>query len=239
VEYQGGIELPPSEYFFEQRGRLRGGVFANLGLFDCEHVEDAVEGFLDDVLVEVEFVGDGSAAGGVFDYVFVLLDDAYVLKGTVHDRGECGGEIGGAGAAEIIRGGGVVAGEDLARVVKSHLSQGSYEDRFRLGRGLLGGAIHADFEIVDLISHAEHPHAFADGLKLGRKQDADGFVPEESVVPAGQSYGFGCAHFERFFQSSNDFFVAKAKLGLSDCGTANGQRDDEQGRAQEIPHRKK
>lgn len=199
VDYQGGIELPPSEYFFEQLGRLRGGVFANLRLFDRQHVENAVESLLDYVFVEVEFVGDGSAARCVFDYVFVLLDDAYVLKGTVHDRGECGGEIGRAGAAEIIRGGGVVAGEDLARIVEGHLSERSYEDRLRLGRGLLGGAIHADFEIVDLISHAEHPHPFADGLKLGRKQDSDRFVPEESVVPAGESYGLGCADFERLF----------------------------------------
>jgi hypothetical protein len=51
-------------------------------------------------------------------------------------------------------------------LAKGHLLQGSEEDWFSLGDGLLGSAVHADFEFVHFRAHAQHAQTFTDGFEF-------------------------------------------------------------------------
>lgn len=219
--HQGGAPegLFSAENFLEERGVLGGGGGADFYFFLAECVEEAVEGFADDVLVEIELIGDGPAAGGGFDDLVILLEYADALQGGVDDGGERGGEIGGAGLPEVFGGGGVAAGEDMAGVGKGHLLEGVEENLFGLGRGALGGAVHADFEVVHGIAFAEQAHGLADGLKFRGKKDANGFVIQESVGLAGERDGFAGGEFEGLLEAGNDPVVAEGGgvMGIGRC----------------------
>src|ERR1700680_1797235 len=88
------------ENFFQQSRGLGGRVGADIYFLLSDLVEEAVEGFADDILVEIELVGDGVAAGSGLDDVIVVLDYADSLQGTVDDRSESSREIGGTGLLE-------------------------------------------------------------------------------------------------------------------------------------------
>jgi hypothetical protein len=107
--------LLAAEDFSQQGGSLRGGVLANLLFFLAQHVEQAVEGFPDHVLVEVELAGKEAAPGRARKHAVVLLDHSDVLHRAVHDGGESGGEIGGALPFEIVGGCGAAAGGSCGR----------------------------------------------------------------------------------------------------------------------------
>lgn len=186
------------------------GILADFLFFFSEHVEEAVEGFADDIFVEIELAGDGTAAWSLFDDAIILLHDSHLFHGSVNDGAEGGGKVGGTGALEVFGGSGVVAGEDVAGVSEGHLFQGSDENLLGFRRGLFGGAIHTDFEGINFISHAEHAQAFADGFKARREDDLDGFVLEKSVGMARGGDGLGGADAESFFEARDDFVVAEA-----------------------------
>src|SRR5271167_3943105 len=86
-----------AENFFQEVGGLGGGVAADFYFFLSEHVEDAVQRFVDDVLIEVELASDGAAAGGGLDDMVIFLDQADPLHGAMDDGGEGNGEFGGTG----------------------------------------------------------------------------------------------------------------------------------------------
>ncbi len=50
------------------------GILAYLLFFLPQHVEEAVEGFTDNIFVEIEFVRDRAAAGSSFDDLIVFLN---------------------------------------------------------------------------------------------------------------------------------------------------------------------
>jgi hypothetical protein len=226
-----------AEDFLQQLCGLGGGILADFAFFDSENQEESVESFVDDVFIEVKLAGQDTAARGFFDDAVVLADDADTLQGMMDDGCEGGGEIGGTGAAEVVGGGGFISGEDAAGVFEGHLFEGGEKDGLGLGGGLLGGPVHADFQVVDLFALAQQAHALAEGLDLGRQENADVFVLEESVVLSGESYGFDGADLEGLFESGGDFFVAE---GLNELGGGKGgaesQSDREQGRAQGFSH---
>ena len=105
-----------------------------------------------------------------------MPDYADPLHRCVNDRGESGGQVGRAGALEVVRGGGIVSGEDVAGVVEGHLLQGSQEDLFGLGSGLFGGSIHSDFKFVHFAAQPDETQASADRLQPRRKGDFDGVI---------------------------------------------------------------
>jgi hypothetical protein len=45
-----------------------------------------------------------------------------------------------------------------------------------LASGMLGGAIHANFQLVDFRAHAQHAHAASNRLELRWQQDLDGLI---------------------------------------------------------------
>jgi len=226
-----------AEDFFQELCGLGGGILADFAFFDSENQEESVESFVDDVFVEVKLAGQDTAAGGFFDDAVVLADDSDTLQGTMDDGGEGGGEVGRTGAAEVVGGGGFVAGEDAAGVVEGHLFEGGEKDWLGLGGGLLGGAVHADFQVVDLFALAQQAHALAEGLDVGWQENTDVFVLEESVVLASKTYGLGGADLEGLFESGDDFFVAEGMVELGGGqGGAESQSEREQGRAQGISH---
>src|ERR1700686_1922676 len=98
-----------SENFFQKSGGLGGRVGADIYFLLSDLVEEAVEGFADDVLIEIELVSDGVAAGSSFEDVNIVLDYAESLQGTVDDRSESSREIGGTGLLEVFGGRGVTA----------------------------------------------------------------------------------------------------------------------------------
>ena len=232
---------------------MGGGIDTDFYFFLSEHVEDAIDGLADDVLVEIELVRDRTAARGSFDDMVILLDYADALHGAVDDRRESGGEIGGASLLEVFGGGGFAAGEDAAGAGNGHLLEGVEENLFGLRRGALGGAVHADFEVVYRVALAEQAHGLADRLEFRREQYADGFVIQESVGFASERDGLAGADFERLLETGNNLVVAEAggvmvlesrvrflerfaKLG---CGTSAGAErhsDGEQRKAHESFH---
>src|ERR1700686_5423503 len=107
-----------SENFFQKSGGLGGRVGADIYFLLSDLVEEAVEGFADDILVEIELVGDGVATGRGLDDVIVVLDYADSMQGTVGDRAESSREIGGTSLLEVFGSGRVTASKDLAGVAK-------------------------------------------------------------------------------------------------------------------------
>ena len=198
------------ENFFQQSGGLGGTVGADIDLLLSNLVEEAVEGFADDILVEIELVGDSVAAGSGLDDVIVLLDYADALQRAVDDRSERGREIGGTGLLEVFGGRGVAASEDAAGVAKRHFLEGIEKNLFGLRRGAFGGAIHADFEIVHRVALANHPHSLAHGLQFGGEQDANGFVIQESIWFARERDGLARGEFQRLLESGDDLVVGRA-----------------------------
>ena len=126
------------------------------------------------------------------------------------DGREGGGEIGGTGALEVFGGGGIVAGEDVAGVVESHLLERGEKNLLGLGSGLLGGAVHADFEFVHFLPMPSMRMPLPTVWSLRRKQDPDGFVFQESVGLAGERDSFAGADLESLLQPGDDFVVAEA-----------------------------
>src|SRR5207245_11321677 len=85
--------LFPAEHFLKQcRGPGR-GVLANLLFFFSEHVEETVQGFFDNVFVEIELTSEGAAHRRVPDDPVVLLDNGRLSHGPVPDRALGGAEV--------------------------------------------------------------------------------------------------------------------------------------------------
>lgn len=218
-----------SKHFFQQRSGLGGRIFPDFRLFLCQLVEEAVERFADYVFVEIEFAGEHASARGLLDELVVELNHSDTLHGLMDDGSECGGEVGGAGALEIIGGGGVVAGEDVAGIVESHFSEGRDKDLFGLRRGLLGGAVHADFEIIDGLAHAESAHFFANAFESGREKDFDGFVLEETIGLADGGDSAAGADLKRLLEAGDDFVVAESgDIALLESDGGDAEREEKE-----------
>jgi hypothetical protein len=101
--------------------------------------------------------------------------------------------------------------EDLAGVTEGHALDRADEYLLGLGRGLLGSAVHPDFQFVDLRPLAQHTHPLAHGLQFRGQQDLDGLVLQEAVGFAGKGNGPAGAHLQRFFEAGGDFVVAEAR----------------------------
>src|SRR6267143_6437401 len=76
-----------AEHLAEQVGDARRGVGADLLFLVADHVEEAVEGAADDVVVEVEGleVQEGNVLGAA-EQILVLLGDADLAHRALHDR---------------------------------------------------------------------------------------------------------------------------------------------------------
>src|ERR1700676_705893 len=206
-------QLFSGENFFQEGGGAGGRVGTDLYFFLFDLIEEAVESLANDILVEIELVGNGVPAGGGLDDVIVLLNDADALQGTVDDRSESSREIGGAGLLEVFGSRGIPAGENVPGVAKSHFLDGVEKNLFGLRRGALGGAVHSDFEIVHGVPLANQAHSLPYGLEFGRKQDANGFVIQESVGFARERDGLAAGEFERLLKSGDDLVVVSAVAG--------------------------
>jgi hypothetical protein len=207
---RGGISRPrlsSSENIFQQRGGLGRWVGANSDLFLPDFVEEAIESFADDVLVEVEFVGDGVSAGSTLDDAVIPLEDADALQGTVDDGSERGRQIGGAGFLEVFGGSGIAAAEDVAGIAKCHFLERFEKYLFGLRRRAFGGAVHADFEFVHRVALPDQAHSLADRLEFRGQQDANGFVIQEPVRLASDGDGLAGGEFQSLLQSGNDVVV--------------------------------
>src|ERR1700728_2331655 len=108
------LRLFSAEDFFQEWCRLGGGRCPNLYFFLSQQVEQAIQSFAHDVLVQIELVSDGVATGGGFDDLIILLDNAGALQGAVDDRRKGCGEIGRAGLLEIFGGSGVAPRQEAA-----------------------------------------------------------------------------------------------------------------------------
>ena len=102
--------LLAGEDFFEERGNASGGVGADLLFFLTEHEKQAVQGFANDVLVDIEgrafCEGDGSK---LTDEGIPLLRDGKLIHGPFHDRTECDGQLASGLRFEVIGGCGISA----------------------------------------------------------------------------------------------------------------------------------
>src|ERR1700731_4319000 len=233
-------DLFSGENFFQQSGGLSGRVGADIDFFLSNLVEEPIEGLADDILVEIELVGDGVAAGSGLDDVIVLLDYADALQRAVDDRSERSRQIGGTGLLEVFGGRGVAASEDIAGVPKRHFLEGIEKNLFGLRGGALGGAVHADFKIVHRVALANQAHRLAHRLEFGGKQDANGFVKQKPIWLALKRDRLADGEFWRLLESGNDLVLSAAGsfLVLSDricwlaifrelsCGT--GAEEDRQ-----------
>lgn len=238
-----GCKLFLAEDFLEQWGGLGGGSGPDLYFFLTDHIEDAVQSFAGDVLVEIEFIRDGVAAGCGFDYVVILFAYAHALQDGVNDGSEVSGEIRGAGLLEVFGGSVSAPVEHLVRIAEHQVLEGIVKNLFGLRSSAFSGTVHADFEIVDSIALAEQSHGFAEGLKFGGKQNADGFVIEESIRASGERNGFVGAQFESLLESGDDLRVTEGIVGgwgifagLGGCAGAERQNNDEQRSAREHFH---
>ena len=85
----------------------------------------------------------------------------------MHKGRERGREVGGAGSLEIIGRCCVPAREDVARIVKGHLLKSREEDLFGQRSGLLGGTVHANFELVHFLAHPQHAETATNRFEFG------------------------------------------------------------------------
>ena len=201
--------LSPTEDFLQQRRRLCSRVPANLLLFLAERQEKAVERLAHNILIEIELPGKQRSAGRTADDLVVLLNDADAHHGAVNDRRKSGGQVSRTRALEVLGGSGVAARQDLAGIIDCHFLQGREKDLFGQGRGMLGGAIHANFQLVDFRAHAQHAHAASNRFELRRQQDLDGLILQKAIGPTCQSHALSRADLQRLLEAGNDLVVAE------------------------------
>lgn len=109
---------------------------------------------------------------------------------------------------EVFGGRGVAAGENLAGVVEGYSDQRTLEDVARGGCGLFGGPVHAEFELVDLGTHACHSQILLSHAKFLRHDNFNGFIFKKSVGGAGKIYRVFRAAGERFLEFRRSLGIA-------------------------------
>ena len=93
VQFYVGALLA-GEDFFEEPGNASGGVGADLLFFLAEHEKEAIQGFANDVLVDIE--GRAFCEGDrpkLTDQGVPLLRDGKLIHGPFHDRTKCYGQL--------------------------------------------------------------------------------------------------------------------------------------------------
>ncbi len=168
-------------------------------------MEEAGQSLVDHVAVQVEGLRarerDRLEAG---DQVLVPARDPDLAHGFGDRRPEGGGELGGGLRPEELGGRGVPAVQDLPRVVEAHLPDRVEEDLFGLRGRALGGAVHAQHELVDLGAVAYGAQAGLEGLDALGHQDLDRLVAEVAVGLAGEAHRLAGGHLEGLLQPVRD-----------------------------------
>ncbi len=85
---------------------------------------------------------------------------------------------------EVVSGRSVATGEDVARVIEGHGSDGIHKNLARGRSGGFRGAVHAENKIVHLWPITEHAQAFFQRLQVLGHENFDGAVGEISVFAA-------------------------------------------------------
>src|SRR5579871_772541 len=88
ASWRSSPSLSPPKNLFQQVGGLGGRVTPDFALFYAERIEESIQRFFHDILVEIEFVGQGTSSRSVLDHALILLDDADFLQGVMDDRRE-------------------------------------------------------------------------------------------------------------------------------------------------------
>ena len=101
-------------------------------------------------------------------------------------------------------GDGTRVSKDSARVVDGERADRLGEDLARLGGGALGGAVHAEHELVHLRAVAQRPQPPLQRTEPVRHRDADGLVREVAVEPAGELHGIPGGHLQRLAERGGD-----------------------------------
>ena len=127
---------------------------------------------------------DQAERGGGTREFAVALRHADPVGGGLHDRQEAVVERLVAGAAEVLGGRRIAAGEDRLGVLHAHLLHRVDEQPARLGHRGLGGAVHRHHQLVDFLRVAHAPRKPLAALEGFGQRNLDLRVAEETVRPA-------------------------------------------------------
>jgi DNA polymerase I-like protein with 3'-5' exonuclease and polymerase domains len=180
---QGALER--AEYLADDGAACTGGIRAHFPFFLAEHEVEPVERLLRHVLVEVGVLGlEQAESGRGLGKLSVLLSDPHLRRRRLHDGQETGMELRVRRAAEIFRARRRAAGKDALRVPRTHLLHRVEEQLARFRDGSLGGAVHGDDKIVNLICKTKASSEFlGTGERCGQR-NPDLRIAEEAVGPA-------------------------------------------------------
>src|SRR5439155_735387 len=177
------------EDILEQIGHPGGGIAPDLALLLADHVVEAVEGLADDVTIELVVFGLEEREGlRLTEQLVVLPHRPDLVHRLLHDRPEGDAQRRGRLALEVVGRGGRRTVQDPLGVVDRHLADRVPEELLGRRRRALGGAVHAEHELVRLGPVAGGAQAALDRAEALRHQDLDRLVREVAVSLPGQSH---------------------------------------------------
>ena len=187
-------------------------------------MEQAVERLADDVLVQIEALGvEKRDRLGPSEELLVFLRHADLAHRLLDDWPERRRQLRRRLALEVVGGGGRGAVQDVLGVVDRHLADGVEEDLPGAGRGPLGGAVHAEHQLVDLGTEADDAQPLLQRLQPIGQQDLDRLVLEVTVGAAGQLDRVLRTHLQRLLEGLADLHVAERAGGRARRGRATGK----------------
>ncbi|MNP38415.1 hypothetical protein D3C76_1319260 [compost metagenome] len=101
----------------------------------------------------------------------VLLGQANLVGGLLDDGQEFGADLFAAGLVQVLGGRVVAAAEDALGIFHGHFLHGIDEDWLGLGHGGFRRFVHAGFQLIDLVTHAELFHLARDFAQFARQFD--------------------------------------------------------------------
>ena len=145
-----------TKHLLRQAGRRRRRVLANGFFLFADHLEQAIQRLLGDVVFDVGVFRIHYAHGRrLSGERVVLLGQANLVGGLLDDGQEFGADLFATGLVQLLGGRIVAAAEDALGVFHGHFLHGIDQDWLGLGHGAFRRLVHAGFQFIDLVTHAE------------------------------------------------------------------------------------
>ncbi|MNS71156.1 hypothetical protein D3C72_1045130 [compost metagenome] len=142
-----------------------------------------------------------------------MLGQADLVGGLLDDGQEFGADLFAAGFAQVLGGRVVATAEDALGVFHGHFLHCIHEDRLGLGHGGFRRFVHAGFQLIDLIAHAELFHFAGDLAQFARQFDFYVGIVAEATRSAELFHGQLRALGQGILESAGGVFLRQVAEG--------------------------
>ncbi|MNM59521.1 hypothetical protein D3C81_707760 [compost metagenome] len=147
------------------------------------------------------------------------------------DGQEPGADLFAAGLVQVLGGRVIAAAEDALGIFHGHFLNGIDQDRLGLGHGGFRRFVHAGFQFIDLITHAELLHFAGDLAQFARQFDFYVRVVAEPAWGAKLFYGQLRALGQGVLETAGGVFLRQVAEGQRECARGNHQACAQAGKA--------